>query len=268
MRLVYAADLHGDVVHYAELANLARSAAPDAPDALVLGGDLFAHAPTPDAQVAFATGWLRGFVRGAPCPVYAVPGNVDWPAALAALADCVRFLDLAPLNLSGHPLLGYPFVPPTPFRRKDFERRDLAADAPSVPAGAYLSDTAGAVRPAPPDHFLRHPSIEEDLAALDRGAAGAVWAVHSPPHGTLNTAASGVHAGSRALAAAIRLHGPPLVLTGHIHEAPVLEGRWAKQVGRTLVVNPGRGRGLHAVTVDLGAAGEVVSADHSVLGSA
>ena len=266
MRLLYAADLHGDQTHYGALAELARDVQPAA---LVLGGDLFAHTHVAEEQIAFAHGPLRGFLRLASVPIYAIAGNTDWPVAVHHLEGSVCLLTLTPMSVSGGlSLIGYPFVPPTPMRRKDYHRRDLAGDAATVPDGAYVSDPDGTPHPIAADHLDRQPSIEEDLGGLTACPAPAMWVMHTPPYGTLDTVASGAHVGSRALASAIQRHQPRLLLSGHIHEAYQQEGRWAQRVGRTLVVNPGRGRRLHAVVVDLGPNGEVVSAEHSVLGPA
>ena len=265
MRLLYAADLHGDRAHYAALAELARTVHPTA---LILGGDLLAHTHVAEEQIAFARSPLRDLLRDVGRPVYAVPGNTDWPVGLAELEGCVRFLGPAPVPLPGGPsLLGYPFVPPTPFRRKDFERRDLVGDRIIPPAEAYTSDPDGTTHPATANHFASLPSIEEDLAGWSGPAGSSLWVVHTPPHGTLDTVASGAQVGSRALAAAMRRITPPVLLCGHIHEAPQQLGRWAERVGRTLIINPGHGQRLHAVVLEISPVGDVLAAAHTEFGS-
>jgi Icc-related predicted phosphoesterase len=43
------------------------------------------------------------------------------------------------------------------------------------------------------------------------------------------------------LAAWIETHQPDVVLCGHIHQAPWIDGgSWQARLGRTLVINPGR----------------------------
>jgi len=64
---------------------------------------------------------------------------------------------------------------------------------------------------------------------------GDVILSHAPPYGTrADLTRSGLHVGSRALREFIEKKKPPLVITGHIHEA-----RSVDRVGDTLIVNPG-----------------------------
>lgn len=246
VRLVFAADLHGDRNQYEELARLVDA---EQPSLVVLGGDLFPHARRSEGPPLAFVDWLASWVARLSVPVAAIAGNDDWPACMDALAQVpgVTVLGLAPVAVAGLRLQGYPYVPPTPFLRQDYVRRDLVQDRPLLPAGAWVSHPA--VREVPPHHLLDLPSVEEDLAAL---VPDAVWVVHTPPHGgRLDVIRDGAHVGSRALLAQVRRLQPPLVLGGHIHEAPAVTGCWAERVGRTVCVNPGRGQRLHAVVVDL-----------------
>jgi len=80
-------------------------------------------------------------------------------------------------------------------------------------------------------------------AALDRPERW-VWLYHSPPAGTVLC-----HDGRRDfpdhdLAAWIEEHRPDLVLCGHIHQAPwVNGGSWHARLGDTWVFNAGKDRG-------------------------
>ncbi len=84
---------------------------------------------------------------------------------------------------------------------------------------------------------------------------------HTPPRDVLDTTAAGTHIGSVALRRVVERLQPPLVLCGHVHEAPRIEGRWARHLG--LCINRGRGERPHAVWVDVSAAGAVA---HKALG--
>lgn len=260
VRVVFAADLHGNLAHYQALRALCQV---ESAGALLLGGDLFPPAREAGLQVAFARQEFAAFVGDTGLPVYAIPGNDDWPAAVAAaesLSNC-DWLGLAGVDLNGLALVGYPCVTPTPFRRKDFDRRDRLHDRSVLPPGAYLSDRDGVIRPAPPDHLDRLPSVEEDLAAL----RPAVWVMHGPPYGgALDVISSGLHVGSRALQARIEALQPVLTLHGHIHESPRMSGRWAERTGDSVSVNPGQGERLHAVVFDTGAPAQTLR--HTIYG--
>ncbi|NJF24132.1 metallophosphoesterase [Thermococcus sp. Bubb.Bath] len=87
---------------------------------------------------------------------------------------------------------------------------------------------------------------EEDIGSiLERNYhPGDLILSHAPPYGTkADRIHSGIHVGSRALRKFIEEKQPPLVLTGHIHEA-----RSVDTIGETLVVNPGPlFRGYYAI---------------------
>lgn len=269
MKVCYAADLHSDVTQYRQLAALAQN---ERVDAVILGGDLCGHTWEPAAQVQFINAFFKDWLRRIDVPVYAIPGNVDWPPAYAALqalegTGLLRLLGSEPVTLApGLFAIGYPYVPPTPFRQKFWERRDLAIDRVLLPEGCISCTLDGTVYPLDPAALERLPSIEEDLAGLTHLPRATMAVVHSPPYGgALDVTRSGGHAGSRALAAWIEREQPLLALHGHIHEAPAVSGRWAERHGRTLCINPGRGDTLHAAIFDTAALPR--SLRHTVYGS-
>ena len=140
MKLIFATDLHGDTAAYAALADLARA---EQATAVLLGGDLCEYSRTAAPQLAYAAGPLRQFfeeLRAARIGAVAIWGNDDRAALAARLQDFARagLLTLAGttpqwVSAAATPgervaVVGYPYVPPTPFRIKEQERRDLAAD--------------------------------------------------------------------------------------------------------------------------------------------
>ncbi|MHB8928800.1 MAG: metallophosphoesterase family protein [Bacillota bacterium] len=248
MKVVYASDLHGDLDRYRALMALAN--AEDAA-ALILGGDIFPGGSVARVDLAFATGPFAEIAAKGGLPIHLIAGNSDWPAAIhqAERFRYVHGLSLEPLTLGGVVLQGYPIVPPTKFRRKDFERRDRSSDA-IVPDGeVFISDPQGLVFEVEPDYLQKRPSIEEEF--IPTGGHAAIWVTHTPPHGgLLDVTRAGVHAGSRALRAAIEQAQPILTLHGHIHEAPQMSGGWAELIGHTVCVNAGASAGLSAVVFD------------------
>lgn len=275
MRLVYTADLHGDIDSYRSLLDFA--VARDARAAIV-GGDLLPHAIKLDnaigLQRAFIderlTPLLETFRAGHPdIAVYLLAGNDDWAAAIRAL-EVLEARGLAhPLHERVYALrsdsaraagpdaalwlAGYACVPPTPFSIKDYERRDEEALPAFSFAMAYAS-WSGAIQPITPQAIAALPSIAEALAALARASdpARTLYVCHTPPADTpLDQMPRQKHVGSRALRTFIERHAPPLTLHGHIHESPQMSGRYAVRIGTTWCVNPGHNpRQFYAVSLD------------------
>jgi Icc-related predicted phosphoesterase len=79
-------------------------------------------------------------------------------------------------------------------------------------------------------------------AAVDRPARW-VWLYHSPPAGTVLCRDGLREFPDHDLAAWIEQHRPDLVLCGHVHQAPWLDGgSWHDRLGDTLVFNAGKQR--------------------------
>lgn len=265
MRLVYTADLHGQLAWYRDL--LAFAVEADAA-AVVVGGDLLPRAITREdslaVQRAFVEQELRPLFRAfhARYPaiaLYLLPGNDDWAAAVTTL----NALEAEELTWPLHEriytlapdvwLAGYACVPLTPFSIKDYESPDEGV-APLFNAGLAYTSWSGEIRPLSATEFAARPSIADDLARLAQRSdpARTIYVCHTPPADTpLDVTGRSKHVGSRALRAFIEHHQPPLTLHGHIHEAPQMTGQWAVQLGRTWCVNPGHDEiRFHAVAFD------------------
>jgi uncharacterized protein len=281
MRLVYTADLHGDIDSYRALFDLAVATGARA---AIVGGDLLPHAiRLQDAiriQRDFIIRQLRPLLiefRAArpSVAVYMLAGNDDWAGAIAALDDLERDGLVHPLHERVHRLgasstqtravgvasaddhelwlAGYACVPLTPFSIKDYERRD-DGPLPPVRFGMAYASWTGEIRPVGAPAIAALPSIGEALAGLARQSdpRRTIYVCHTPPANTpLDQMPRDRHVGSRALRAFIEQHAPPLTLHGHIHEAPQLSKRYAIQIGPTWCVNPGHdARRFQAIALD------------------
>lgn len=68
-----------------------------------------------------------------------------------------------------------------------------------------------------------------------------IWVYHSPPDGSPTSWGSNRSYGDKDLSGWIAEFSPDFVLTGHIHQAPFVEGgSWADRIGSTWVFNAGR----------------------------
>ena len=71
-----------------------------------------------------------------------------------------------------------------------------------------------------------------------------VWVYHSPPDASPTAWSGSRHFGDDVLNGLIERHSPDIVLTGHVHEAPMRpDGSWNDRIGDTLVLNAGRQAG-------------------------
>ena len=129
----------------------------------------------------------------------------------------------------GYDVVGYPYVPITPFGIKDFEKFDTPlGPLPDARLDGLVSGPGGWSRFTfnPAD---RASSIETDLqqALFCRCPERTIYVFHAPPYGThLDTLYSGRHVGSRAIRAFVQQQQPHLVLSGHIHKTVDVSGTY------------------------------------------
>jgi Icc-related predicted phosphoesterase len=95
------------------------------------------------------------------------------------------------------------------------------------------------------DGPITRGGVGEQLAAaaVDRPQRW-VWLYHAPPAGTVLCRDGRREFPDHQLAAWIAEHRPDIVLSGHIHQAPWIDGgSWHDRLGSTQVFNPGRQMG-------------------------
>ena len=274
MRLVYTADLHGNIDWYRALFELAVSTKAKA---AIVGGDLFPHAISISNALQRQSDFveqqlrplLKQFHRDHPdIQVYLLPGNDDW-AAVATKLDALesdklayplhqRAYEVKPSSSGGTDvpalwIAGYACVPLTPFSIKDYERLDDDQQLSYSLEMAYVS-RSGEITAAKVKDLITLPGIAADLAALAKQSdpKQTIYVCHTPPSDTpIDLARNKRHIGSRALRRFIEQHAPPITLHGHVHEAPHRNKTYAVQIGSTWCVNPGNDhRQFHAVTFD------------------
>jgi len=277
MKVLYASDLHGETHLYRELLELAISSTPEI---IALGGDLLPSLPPTKRyedmvpnQKTFIDQFLSPFFKriGETTSIkqaFLIPGNWDLGYSYLFKEPTEGIIDLNQKSYrlkNGYELIGYPFVPPTPFRPKDYEKMDDPEAAwPPQKNPSYIrsSDQTDQLTPVDPYLYLRQrESIRKDLNRLPKPLyqKRAIYIMHSPPFGTrLDFIQGGKSAGSRSIKVFIEENQPFLTLHGHIHESPEVSGAYFDKIGETLSINPGQstwtGREfskLHAVTFEM-----------------
>lgn len=256
MLCFFVSDLHGHRHRYDALFN--RIAA-ERPDAVFLGGDLLpAHARSAGRLYPEVTDFIGEYFAaklallreqlGEQYPnVFLILGNDD------PRVEERRFLDARYTGLwtymhntrvdwNAHDVFGYAYVPPTPFRLKDWERYDVSR---YVDPGCITPENGTHTLPA--DSLeLRYGTMQEDLERLAAGRRmeRAIMLFHSPPYQTMLDRAAldgkyidhvplDVHVGSIAIRRFIDRLQPLVTLHGHIHETASITGSWKQQLGRT-----------------------------------
>lgn len=224
-KFLYVTDVHGTHSVYEKMFELGKERDIDF---LVFGGDITSGV-SPKAQKFFLEFYLiprlREFRKKFRKPVFLMMGNDDYSSNERLLKKIARYKTVRLLHnryykMRGFNIAGYPFVNPTPFLLKDWEKEE--------------------------------GEIGEDLEKLSKkiDPGETVYVFHAPPHGTrLDMLHSREHKGSEAIADFIRKRQPRLTLHGHIHESPDVSGVSRQRIGKTLCLNPGSGV---IVSVDLG----------------
>jgi Icc-related predicted phosphoesterase len=264
---VFTSDLHGHAPFYSALERLCAARHPAI---AILGGDLSPHG-LGDEGVARQREFFAGpfkesahrLKRDTPSlRLFILLGNDDWAANYDVLeaedGELWSLLHGRAYELDSGPeplfLAGLSWVPITPFAVKDWERWDVADAPPGPRLDGFASDATG-IRP----RQMSQPEPGETIAdALDELAKlsppeRTIYCLHTPPHRThCDKMNGGIHVGSRAYRRFLERYGPPLSLSGHIHEAPRVSGHYRDRVGNTVVVNPGQfeAKQFCAVTFD------------------
>jgi Icc-related predicted phosphoesterase len=277
MKVLYTSDLHGEIHLYHELLSLAIASSSEV---IMVGGDLLPSFPPTKRyedmvpnQKTFVDQFLsplfkRVLEATSVQQIFLIPGNWDlgYPHLFKESMEGIIDLSQRSYRLkNGYELIGYPFVPPTPFRPKDFEKMDdKEAPWPPQKNPSYIrsSDQTDQLTPIDPYLYLRgRETIEEDLNHLPKPLRQkrTIYIMHSPPFGTrLDLIQGGKSAGSRPIKTFIEEHQPLLTLHGHIHESPEFSGTYLDRIGETLSINPGQFiwtsrdvSRLHAVTFEM-----------------
>lgn len=156
-----------------------------------------------------------------------------------------HYCHLRRLQWCEYSVYGYSFVPPTPFRLKDWERYDVTR---YVRPGCIAPEKGFFTVVVQGEEFLT--SIGQDLEKLcpDEDLSRSIFLFHSPPHHSkLDRAALDghriddiqvdMHVGSVAIQRFILSRQPLVTLHGHIHESSRLTGCWRDQLKNTISFN-------------------------------
>lgn len=249
---LFVSDLHGKESRYREFFSIV---ADEKPDAIFLGGDLLPHGFSRTYEGDFFEDiFLSGFRKirkeSPGIRVFIILGNDDPMTVEPLMKKFSReglweYIHGEKKVLEDFKVFGYAFVPPTPFRYKDWERYDVSR---FVDPGC-ISPEEG-IRTIDPGEDIEYTTIKDHLEELtrDEDLEKAAFLFHSPPYNShLDRAALDgqmvdhvpldVHVGSIAIQRFIEERQPLLTMHGHIHESSSITGEWMEKNGRSLSVS-------------------------------
>jgi uncharacterized protein len=245
----FASDLHGSERRYE---SLLAAIGDERPEAVLLGGDLLPFQAqeefTRDLAGRFSS--LRTRLGSRYPRVLLIFGNDDPRALEPVFAEYEAeglwtVLHNRCTDVGAQRIYGYPYVPPTPFMLKDWERYDVSH---YVDPGCISPEEGFRSVPIEASES-RYSTIALDLERL-AGAddlTRAILLLHAPPYQTkldraaldgksIDHAPLDVNVGSIALRRFIEARQPLITLHGHVHESARLTGTWKDHVGRTLLL--------------------------------
>ena len=252
----YVSDLHGNTDRYQKLFEAIMA---EKPGALFVGGDflplpsLRLRSPNTPRQdfinryLAKQLARLRLGLKDAYPRIFLIMGNDDPRFEEAAVLDVAsqgiwEYSHNRKVVFYRFRVCGYAYVPPTPFRLKDWERYDVSR---YVDPGSISPEEGIRSFPAT-DQEKKYATIQDDLARLagTENLDQTIFLLHAPPYQTnLDLAALAgkmidhvpldPHVGSIAIRRFIESRQPLLTLHGHIHESARLSGSWRDLIGHT-----------------------------------
>ena len=248
--------MHGKISKYEKLFNVIKN---EKPDAVFMGGDLFpSHIYAKNNYNDFIKDFLAKEFEslqkslGSEYPdVFLILGNDDSRSQEKGILEeeskgLWQYAHNKKLKFKDFKVIGYAYVPPTPFLFKDWERYDVSR---YVDPGCIAPSEGKCSVPVPEDD-LKYSTIKEDLdiIAQDEDFKKTIMLFHSPPYQTnldraaldgqtIDHAPLDVHIGSVAIKNFIEKYQPLITLHGHVHESTSITGEWKDRIGLTYSFN-------------------------------
>ncbi len=271
---LFVSDLHGKVNRYERFFRFLEQ---EKPLAVFLGGDLLpssilhsfrAGENMPDFVTDYlATKFqnLKEKMKNSYPKVFLIFGNDDPRIEEAAIIEHEKkglwnYVHNKAVSIGDYHVMGYAYVPPTPFLLKDWEKYDVME---TVQPGC-IPPTEG-FRTFDNGKVIEKSTIRNDLNSIPDNLPmeRTIFMFHSPPYRTgLDRAALDgikieendvdVHVGSAAIREFIEERKPYLTLHGHIHESSRLTGVWKEKLDQTITMSAAfEGPGLAMIKFSL-----------------
>ncbi len=250
MKCFFVSDIHGKTDRYKTLFTIIKK---EEPDAVFLGGDLLPHHRSEEKTKDFIYNFILDPMKDIKSTrFFLILGNDDpkiyEPVFKKAHEDDIlEYVHKRTVKFDGLFVTGYPYVPPTPFRLKDWERYDVSRYTDV--GGISPEDGFRTV----PEERTRYKTIEKDLKKIAKETIPkkTIYLFHSPPYEILDMidwrgqlfdhVPPDLHVGSIAIRRFIEEHHPFMTLHGHIHEVEARTGSWKTRSSDTYILSAAHG---------------------------
>ncbi|UCC21303.1 MAG: metallophosphoesterase [Promethearchaeota archaeon] len=254
LKCMFVSDLHGIRTRYDKLFKIIKK---QKPNGVFIGGDLLPGGFGINVDIEkFLQDFLLSKVSklkqsGNEIRFFTILGNDDPRIYESILKDAeknnlIEYVHNHYVSFGDFFVTGYSYVPPTPFKLKDWEKYDVSR---YVDVGATSPEEGYRTTKTTKDE-IRYSTITEDLKILSKNVPveKTIFLFHSPPYNSdldranldnkkFNHTPIDVHVGSIAIQRFIAEKQPLLTLHGHVHESTRITGHWKQKFGRTFSFN-------------------------------
>ena len=247
MKCLFVSDLHGIKTRIQKFFKIIEK---EKPDGVFIGGDIFPNNYSNDIASFFEQYYIKK-IKDLKSKIFIILGNDDpknyeYLLLQAEKDKLIYYVNNKVVNFFNLKVVGYSYVPPTPFALKDWERYDVSR---------YIDP--GCISPEEGKRTVevnikeeRYRTISEDLTKLSKESdpKKTIYLFHSPPYKTnldradldnkkVDHVQLDVNIGSIAIKRFIEKMNPFLTLHGHVHESARMTGFWKEKIGSTYSFN-------------------------------
>lgn len=264
-KILYTADIHGNETQYKKLVDYAIKIFADT---IIIGGDIAPKRRLADNYIEFQRQFFEHRLPKLLYPLkeklpdsklFLMMGNDDCKANSDMLEkyspNLYQLIHGKRISLTKEfDIIGYSYVPITPFGIKDWEKFDLS----NVPLdfreeyenrkrtnyrlNGFKSTKSGWEEFQFINNMEKQDSIQKDLSdkLFQKKPNKTVYVIHTPPNQTsLDQVLTKNHVGSIAVKLFVKNYQPYLTLHGHIHETVDVSGNFKDNIGKTLCLTSG-----------------------------
>ncbi len=276
--VLYTSDIHGNEVQYSKLIQYAIKISADT---IIIGGDIAPKGGSIEDYIGYQRNFLEYRLPEMLQPLkkdlsnshlFLMMGNDDCAVNMDTLekSNLFKVMHNKRIKLTeDFEIVGYSFVPITPFGIKDWEKYDLS----KIPATLKKEYARRKVTNYRLDGFKStkrgwrtfqfdsnvemKDSIQTDLSGkiFSKNPHKTMYVIHTPPDNTnLDIVLNRNHVGSMAVRLFIEEKQPYLTLHGHIHETVDMSGTFIHNIKNTLCLTSGNhnvGEQLAVLVFDL-----------------